>query len=194
MTTLMDEMKAISALTEAERALLAELQPSVERHAAEIVEQFYAHLQRFERLHAILNAEPGRVERLHAILNAEPGRVERLKAHLKQWLLSLAQGVYDERYYERRYRIGKRHVEVGLEPRYVIAAMAFCRATAAQTIVMADYAADPRREALMQALNRIMDIDLNIMLQSYDDHRVYQFLEVTGFSRELFDNLMSGLL
>lgn len=180
MTTLIDEMKAISALTEGERALLAELQPAVERHAAEIVEQFYAHLQRFERL--------------HAILNAEPGRIERLKAHLKQWLLSLAQGVYDERYYERRYRIGKRHVEVGLEPRYVIAAMAFCRATAAQTIVMADYAADPRREALMQALNRIMDLDLNIMLQSYDDHRVHQFLEVTGFSRELFDNLMSGLL
>ena len=148
-------------------------------HAPAIVELFYDHLQHFENL--------------NTILNGEPGRVERLKNHLRQWLLTLSDGTYGDAYYERRYRIGKRHVEVGLEPRYVMAAMAFCRAHAARLVVEGSYAADPQREARARALNRVMDVDLNIMLQSYDDHRIAQFLEVTGFSRELFDNLMSGL-
>ncbi len=37
-----------------------------------------------------------------------------------------------------------------------------------------------------------MDLDLNVILQSYDDKRVEQFLEVTGFSKELFENMIAG--
>lgn len=179
MAKLMDEIKQVSELSDEDRALLAEMRAAVEAHAAEIVELFYAHLQRFEHL--------------DNLLNAQPGRVERLKGHLRQWLITLTEGEYGDAYYERRYRIGKRHVEVGLEPRYVVAAMAFCRAHAARLIVEREYANDPQKDARARALNRVMDIDLNIMLQSYDDNRIAQFLEVTGFSRELFDNLMSGL-
>ncbi len=179
MAHVMDEIKQVTALTDEDRALLVEMHAAIENRAVEIVELFYDHLQQFEHL--------------NAILNGEPGRVERLKEHLKQWLLTLSDGTYGDAYYERRYRIGKRHVEVGLEPRYVMAAMAFCRAHAARLIVNGEYAADAQKEARARALNRVMDVDLNIMLQSYDDHRITQFLEVTGFSRELFDNLMSGL-
>ncbi|HOV47827.1 MAG: hypothetical protein KBH71_01100 [Anaerolineae bacterium] len=179
MADIMDEIKQISVLTDEDRALLRDMRGVIERRAPEIVALFYAHLQRFPHL--------------DAILNAEPGRIERLKGHLQQWLITLADDTHGDAYYARRYRIGKRHVEVGLEPRYVVAAMAFCRAHAARLIVEEEYAADPQKEARIRALNRVMDVDLNIMLQSYDDHRIAQFLEVTGFSRELFDNLMSGL-
>ena len=179
MAKVMDEIKRVSELSDADRALLAEMRTAVENQSPKIVALFYEHLQRFEHL--------------SVLLNAEPGRVERLKGHLQQWLITLTEGDYGDAYYERRYRIGKRHVEVGLEPRYVMAAMAFCRAHAARLIVEEAYAADPHKDARARALNRVMDIDLNIMLQSYDDHRIAQFLEVTGFSRELFDNLMSGL-
>lgn len=173
-----EEMQAMGHMTDEDRQLLAEMQPAVERQAQAVVDAFYSHLDRFEHL--------------NAIFHAEPGRIEKLKGHLKQWLIGLTAGEYGQAYYERRYRIGKRHVEVGLEPRYVIAAMAFCRGFAAQQIVDAEYAGDPLREARIIALNRIMDLDLNIMLQSYDDERINQFLEVTGFSKQLFDTLMSG--
>ncbi len=173
-----DEMQEIGRLSEEDRALLVEMSPAIEKHAQTIVDAFYEHLEQFEHL--------------AAIFNAEPGRIERLKGHLKLWLIGLASGQYGDAYYERRYRIGKRHVEVGLEPRYVIAAMAFCRGFAARQIVESEYAADPQKEARMIALNRIMDLDLNIMLQSYDDERINQFLEVTGFSRQLFETLISG--
>lgn len=172
------EVKQVGQLTDADRQLLVEMKPVLEQHGPAVVETFYAHLEQFEHL--------------SKLLHAEPGRVERLKGHLRQWLVSLADGEYGESYFERRYRIGLRHVEVGLEPRYVIAAMMFCRATAARQIVEAAYAGDPQKAERMVALNRIMDIDLNIMLQSYDDHRVQQFLDVTGFSKALFETLMAG--
>ncbi|HOU12853.1 MAG TPA: protoglobin domain-containing protein [Anaerolineae bacterium] len=174
----MNEIKQVGQLTDADRQLLMEMRPALVKHASAVVEAFYTHLEQFAHL--------------SKLLHAEPGRVERLKNHLQQWLLSLADGEYGEAYFNRRYRIGFRHVEVGLEPRYVIAAMTFCRATAARLIVEAEYANDPQKAARMVALNRMMDIDLNVMLQSYDDHRVQQFLEVTGFSKALFETLMAG--
>lgn len=174
----MHEIKQVGHLTDADRQLLVEMKPALEQHGPAVVEAFYAHLEKFEHL--------------SRLLHAEPGRVEKLKGHLRQWLVTLADGEYGEPYFERRYRIGFRHVEVELEPRYVIAAMMFCRATAASLIIEAAYADDPRKAERMIALNRIMDIDLNVMLQSYDDHRVQQFLDVTGFSKALFETLMAG--
>ena len=177
-TSFMQDIKQVGHLTDADRQLLKEMKPAVEQQGPAVVEAFYTHLEQFEHL--------------SRLLHAEPGRVEKLKGHLRQWLVTLTDGEYGESYFERRYHIGFRHVEVGLEPRYVIAAMTFCRATAASLIVEAAYANDPQKAERMVALNRIMDIDLNVMLQSYDDHRVQQFLEVTGFSKALFETLMAG--
>jgi hypothetical protein len=175
----MDEMKRMAALDAESRRLMGEMRPALEKHAPAIVAAFYDQLEKFERT--------------REILYAKPGRVEALKGHLARWLVGLADVEYGEAYFQRRYQIGRRHVEVGLEPRFVVAAMAYCRGVAAREIIEAEYGADPQREARLRALNQVMDLDLNIMLQSYDDHRVQQFLEVTGFSPQLFENLMSGL-
>ncbi len=174
----MQEVISMGGLSDEEKQLLAEMKPAIEKHADAIVAAFYENLSKNKRT--------------KEILEAEPGRVERLKGHLKNWLISLAGGEYGEPYFDRRYRIGYRHVEVGLEPRYVIAAMSFCRAAASQMIIEAEYADDPKREARWRALDKVMDLDLNVILQSYDDKRVEQFLEVTGFSKELFENMIAG--
>jgi hypothetical protein len=107
------------------------------------------------------------------------------------WLLGLVEGTHDDEYFDKRYRIGHRHVEVGLEPRYVIAAMAWCRSEAVNIIIDAEYPDAPDKDDRCAVLNKAMDLDLNIMLQSYDDKRVEQFLEVTGFSKQLFENMLS---
>lgn len=172
-----NEVKSLGGLSEEDERLLAEMKPVMERYAPQIVAAFYQNLEKNERT--------------RKILHAEAGRVERLKGHLTDWLLSLVEGRYDEAYYDRRYRIGHRHVEVGLEPRYVVSAMMWCRAKATDLLTEA-VADDPQWEARLAALNKAMDLDLNIMLQSYDDQRIEQFLEVTGFSKALFENMISG--
>lgn len=176
-TTFIEEIKRLGRLTEQEQQLLAEMKPVLEKHAPAIVDAFYAQLEQFDRT--------------REILHAQPGRVEKLKGHLTRWLIGLADGKYGEEYHQERYRIGYRHVEVGLEPRFVIGAMSFCRSLVA-SIIKQEYANDPLKDARWLALDKVMDIDLNIMLQSYDDKRIQQFLEVTGFSKELFENMIAG--
>lgn len=176
--TFIDEVTQLSGgLTAEEQDLLVDMKPAVEKHAAEVIDAFYENLEQNERT--------------REILHAEPGRIERLKGHLQKWLVSLVSGSYDESYFDKRYRVGHRHVEVGLEPRYVIAAMAWCRAEAVDMIVDAEYGDASDKDARCVVLNKVMDLDLNIMLQSYDDKRVEQFLEVTGFSKDLFENMLN---
>ncbi|MCA9981399.1 MAG: hypothetical protein KDD89_11210 [Anaerolineales bacterium] len=171
------EMRRFAGLTDEDAAILADMKPTLENHADGMVTAFYANLDQHDSL--------------RNLLDAKEGRREKLGVHLRAWILSLATGTYDASYLERRYRIGERHVEVGLDPRWVIGAMSFCRGMVAPMMAeeFSDTAVRLPRE---MALNKVMDLDLNIMLQSYDDKRMDLFLETTGFSKALFESMIAA--
>lgn len=171
------EIRKFSGLSDVDAALLAEMKPTLENHGPKLVSAFYANLDQYPHL--------------KSLLDAKEGRREILAQHLGKWLVSLATGTYDEVYKEKRYKIGVRHVEVGLDPRWVIGAMSFCRGHI-QPMVEADYGDSPDKAQRILALDRIMDLDLNIMLQSYDDRRMDMFLGTTGFSKALFESMISS--
>lgn len=170
------EMRKFSGLSDNEATLLADMKPMLEKHSDEVVKNFYENLDQNQEL--------------SNLLDAVPGRRETLQKHLKAWILSLATGTYDQAYQDRRYKIGQRHVEVGLDPRWVIGAMSFCRGHLLP-IVDAEYNGAPDKTDRYLALDKVMDLDLNIMLQSYDDRRMDMFLETTGFSKALFESMIS---
>lgn len=172
-----DEIRRFSGLSDADAALLAGMKPMLEKHGPDLVSNFYTNLDQHEHL--------------KNLLDAKEGRREILGKHLAVWLISLSTGTYDTAYQERRYVIGKRHVEVGLDPRWVIGAMSFCRGEV-KPMVEAEYGDAPDKLDRMLAMDKIMDIDLNIMLQSYDDQRMTLFLETTGFSKALFESMISA--
>ena len=171
------EMRRLGGLSEESASLLADMKPMLEKHADTLVSAFYANLDQHEHLQKLLDAKEGRRQIL--------GR------HLRAWLLSLATGTYDESYHDRRYVIGKKHVEVGLDPRWVVGAMSFCRGQI-MPMIEAEYDDAPDKMERFLALDRIMDLDLNIMLQSYDDQRMDMFLETTGFSKTLFESMIAS--
>ncbi len=171
------EMRRFAGLTDGDAALLVQMKPTLEKHADAMVTDFYTNLDQHDTL--------------RNLLDAQPGRREKLGVHLRAWILSLATGTYDAAYLERRYKIGERHVEVGLDPRWVIGAMSFCRSLVAPTMA-AEFADTAVRLPREMALNKVMDLDLNIMLQSYDDRRMDLFLETTGFSKALFESMISS--
>ena len=74
-------------------------------------------------------------------------------------------GVYDVAYAEERFRIGVRHVQIGLPQRYVIGAMHvvedFLRA-----IIDAEVS-ESERSALKVSLSRIINLDLNLICETY---------------------------
>lgn len=172
-----ETVKGFTGITSQQNALLVEMKPMLEKHADTLVQAFYNNLDQLDAT--------------KKLLDADPGRRDRLKGHLRAWLVGLANGKLDSQYQEQRYAIGKKHVEIHLDPRWVVAAMSFCRAQI-RPMIEAEYgnAADKLDRYL--ALDLAMDIDLNIMLQSYDDRRMDLFLETTGFSKALFESMISS--
>lgn len=171
------EMRRFGGLTDEDSELLRSMKSMLEAHADHLVEAFYVNLDQFDLT--------------RDLLDEYEDRRDKLKKHLRAWFISLSNGAYDDNYLERRYRIGHRHVEVGLDPRWVIGAMSFCRTQIAPMIDAAYGNADDKVQRML-VLDKVMDLDLNIMLQSYDDERMNLFLETTGFSRELFESMITS--
>ena len=107
-------------------------------------------------------------EEAHAVFTGE-AQIERLQRTLVVWLERVCGGVYDESYYEQTSRIGQMHVKIGLPQRYMLTAMALIRV---ELLRIADRelgaGAAPTREAIV----RILDLELAIMLETYKDSLV----------------------
>lgn len=137
---------------ETDWAALREFHPIAQPHFVEIVDEFYDRLAHYPAAARVLRSE---------------AQVERLKVTLIGWLGRLLEGPWDQNYYELRSRIGRVHVRVKLPQRYMFTAMALIRLHLLR-IAREAYVSDPGRlEAAAQALSRVIDLELAIMLQTY---------------------------
>jgi len=101
-----------------------------------------------------------------------PDQVDRLKVSLVDWLDSLLAGPWDEAYFQRRTRIGRMHVQVKLPQRFMFGAIAVIRGQL-QDIAHEALAGDPEALArTRRAIDRILDLELGIMLESYGEETV----------------------
>ena len=101
----------------------------------------------------------------HEVFTGE-AQILRLQRTLVLWMSRVCGGTYDEAYHEQTSQIGRVHVKIGLPQRYMLTAMALIR-VALLRIADRDFGADaaPTREALI----RILDLELAIMLETYKD-------------------------
>ena len=106
---LFDEIKRYVGFNADDEARLRDLAARVGPHQDRIVDDFYAH---------ILAHDDAR----RSITDGD-AQVARLKRTLVQWIAGLFQGPWDEAYYERRARIGRRHVEIDLPQQYMFTAV-----------------------------------------------------------------------
>jgi signal transduction histidine kinase len=106
-------------------------------------------------------ADPG----ARAVLTSE-AQIARIRGSLMKWLEGLFTGPYDDAYFEKRARIGRVHVRVGLEQRYMLAGMNVIRLGLHHAL--ADAAADGFGAIEdHSAIDQICDIELAIMLENY---------------------------
>lgn len=128
----------------------------VEPSFAELVDDFYREL--------------GEHEETRRVITGGEAQVQRLKLTLIAWLKELVTGPYDLAYVERRFRVGYRHVEIGLKQVYVEAAVSRLRKGLVQALRLNWPAeADPEELAVtIQAVNSLMDLDLAIIQDAYE--------------------------
>jgi signal transduction histidine kinase len=166
--TLMEELKRYVGWSAADEAALRGLYPLVQPEFTRIADVFYRR---------ILEHDGARTA-----LEGGESIVGRLKVTLVAWMDSLLQGPWDEAYYERRARIGRVHVRIALPQHYMFGAMNVVRREL-QAVAERSFLPIPERlRQTREALGKILDLELAIMLHTYREDLLAQQSRVERLS------------
>jgi signal transduction histidine kinase len=118
-----------------------------------LVEDFYAEIDRHPEA--------------RKVITGGDAQIERLKGTLTQWLRELLSGKYDTDYVARRWRVGWRHVEIGLDQVYTNTALS--RLRRGLLGALGDVWTGDFKEllAVRGSLNMLLDLDLAIIEDAY---------------------------
>uniref|UniRef100_A0A7C3UZ86 Heme-binding sensor globin domain-containing protein n=1 Tax=Desulfobacca acetoxidans TaxID=60893 RepID=A0A7C3UZ86_9BACT len=153
-----EEIRRNFRLGEAEEDMLRSLAPLIEPEAEQVVEDFYQSLLEMPYTAKFLQ---------------DPDRLARLKGVHRAWLMALFQGPYNESYFQRLERIGLAHVRIGLSAHFVYVAMNFLRARLKK--VVAGVVDPDGRAAAEDALDKILDLNLDIIARAYHQAEMRRF-------------------
>lgn len=135
--------------TEEDAALVQALRPAVAPHFSALVEDFY-------------NAIRGHALTAGIVTGGEP-QYDRLKRTLQEWLRSLFTGPYDLEFATTRWRVGQRHVDIGLQQALAFAALARLRIGINQIVLASIWRQDARLQRALVAVNKLLDVDAAII-------------------------------
>jgi signal transduction histidine kinase len=139
--------------TEADQQRIHAVAGPVEPHIPKLIDDFYEEIER----------HPG----AQRVITGGAAQVERLKGTLTQWVGDLFRGPYDADYVSRRWRVGFRHVLIGLEQVYTNAALSRLRIGISQCLESNWSGTIPDLLAAKRSLHRLLDLDLAIIELAY---------------------------
>jgi two-component system, NtrC family, sensor histidine kinase HydH len=180
-----EELLSYVGFSQTDSQALRELHPLAQQQFPRIADIFYT--QALAHPDARRALEGGEVE------------IGRLKKLLVDWMGTTLLGPWDLAYFERRSRIGRTHVRIGLPQHYMFGGMNILRREL-EAIVNAEYVDRPERAAATRAaLARILDVELGIMLFTYrEDQEVQRLAAVrtltAGLSHEIRNPLNAAAL
>ncbi len=127
--------------------------PLLEPYLHSLIDDFYDEIQR----------HPDALK----VITGGQAQIDRLKGTLVQWIRDLLAGVYDRDYVVRRWRVGSRHVEIGLEQVYTNVALSRLRIGLIRSLHEC-WQGEPRGlKELVRSVNKLLDLDLAIIEDAY---------------------------
>jgi signal transduction histidine kinase len=111
--------------------------------------------------------EIGRHPNASKVITGGPEQINRLKGTLIQWLRELLAGSYDQKYVARRWQVGWRHVEIGLEQVYTNAALSRLRLGLNRLLHDHWQGCLEELQDTVRSLNKLLDLDLAIIEDAY---------------------------
>ncbi len=147
------ELQAYVGWTDEAAGQVAAVAGLVEPYLPALIDDFYAEIDRHP------NARK--------VITGGAAQVARLKGTLTAWVRELFRGRYDRDYVARRWRVGWRHVEIGLDQVYTNVALSRLRGGLVRAL-HESWADDPDDlKATVRALNTLLDLDLAIIEDAY---------------------------
>ena len=166
--TVFEELKRYVSFGEEDERALRALHAVALPHLPRVADVFY------ERILAHDGAR-------RALVGGE-SQVGHLKVTLRRWLDTLLSGPWDEAYWEGRRRIGRVHVRIGLPQHYMFGAMNVVRVELATLAYHAFHPRPDELQAVRNALGKILDLELAVMLDTYRDDLLAQQARVERLS------------
>jgi PAS domain S-box-containing protein len=123
--------------------------------------------QRTNRLVDDFYDEIGRHPDASRVITGGRAQIARLKDSLSAWLSESLEGRGDVDYVTRRWRIGLRHAEIGLNPAYTSAAMSRLRNGLIDIVSEIPGQCPNELHLLVQSLNKLLDLDLSVIQDAY---------------------------
>jgi two-component system, NtrC family, sensor histidine kinase HydH len=166
--TVFEELKRYVRFGEDDERALRALHAAAAPRFVDIAEAFYERIVSHDEARAVL-------------LGGER-RVGHLKVTLQAWLDTLLRGPWDEAYWEHRTSIGRVHVRIGLPQHYMFGAMNVVRIELA-AVAYDRFHPEPRElQAVRDALGKVLDLELAVMLHTYRDDLLAQQARVERLS------------
>ncbi len=147
------ELQEYVGWTDDDGRRIAALAPLLNGYLVALVDDFYEEIDRHPNARKVITG--GREQ------------VERLKGTLVRWLRELLSGRYDGAYVARRWRVGWRHVEIGLDQVYTNVALSRLRSGLLRALDAAWAGPAEDFRATSRALNKLLDLDLAIIEDAY---------------------------
>ncbi|MBR9829292.1 MAG: hypothetical protein GYB41_11700 [Oceanospirillales bacterium] len=144
-------------------------------HLDQVTEAFYAEL--------------GQIDETGPFLE---GRLESLKATHRRWLEKIFTGPYDEDFAAYMHKVGVVHVQVRLPERFMASGIGLISKHLIPVLAEACREDIAKLGVLMKAVNAVTTYCLIIMQVSYREHELDRFMDVTGISEALYNNLSAA--
>ena len=151
MTGFLDELKGYVGWSEGDTDRLRALEPILRPRFAGFAEHFYEVVARHPRAAAVFTGGEASMARHVSIL--------------VDWMSTGLLGPHDGAFHERRSRIGRRHVDIGLPQEYMFTAMNVLRLD--YHAALAELVPPDELIATIGAVDKLFDLELAIMLRHY---------------------------
>lgn len=132
----------------------------IEKNKEEFISKFYDHLLKFKDAARFLPNEE---------------TVSRHKEKVKGWFVRLFDGNYNEEYLRSLYKIGEVHVKIGLPGHYVNSTISFVRRYCSK-LLTDEFGCSKHRDMVVNSLDKILDLNLDVMTTSYREEELRTFL------------------
>lgn len=147
------ELQRYVGWTELDAERVREAGPVLRDEFAALIDDFYAEI----KLHP----------KALKVITGGDEQISRLKGSLRQWLGELFSGTYDQAYVARRWRVGYRHVEIGLDQVFTNAALSRLRRGLLLALEERWQGTPGALLAARASLNALIDLDLAIIEDAY---------------------------
>src|SRR3954465_13868576 len=158
--TRFQELKRYVRFDDRDAQLLLEFRERAAPEFPRIALEFYDRIREHSAAHEVFTGED---------------QILRLQRSLVSWLSRVCGGRYDETYHEQTSQIGRVHVKIGLPQRYMLTAMALIRVSLLRLV---DRIPEVAAAATREALIRVLDLELAIMLETFKDSLVERIQHV----------------